>query len=333
MLKITNELIEYLNVNNTSISIVLAYINNILKIGNIDDAEAMLEYYLKFPFGTNSSYLLKIFEKYGDLYYAEQIFNKVIHNQKLINENESEVLLTLSKLNYLPIKPILFEYIKIDQNEDYNLMKYSILGLLNFDCSDYTNEIQTLLDKYLSVISFEEFIPALVCKIPNYNDYLDKLYYYAENVNTSDMNSGILLGFSLCEEEGRKYFLKSLFNPNFEAYFNGSGTCFFAYQGMKNLNIQFSDIYKIIKQNNDTEFIDYSIDVLFSLLEKRIYDYEVNLVSFKELYTIFFKWETKTLSNNLIDLARKVEKEEEAYRLESIIELKMEEEILISNFK
>lgn len=333
MLKITNELLEYLKYNSkTDITIVTAFINNIIRLGSKNDAVALLEHYLKYPFEEYSSYLLQIFEQYGNLYYAEQIFNKVIHNQKLIDESESEVLLTLSKLNYLPIKPILFEYIKIDQY-DFDLMKYSILGLLNFDCSDYTDEIHIILDKYLSKVSYQEFIPALVCKIPNYVNYLEKFYNYAENVNTSDMNSGIIIGFSLCGEEGKKYFLKSLFNPNFDAYCNSSGTSFFVYQGMKNLNIQFSDIYNIIKQNNDTEFINYSIDVLFSLLKKRIYDYEENLVTFRELYNIFFVWETNTISNNLTDLARKVEKEEEAYRLERLIVLKMEEEILISNFK
>ena len=39
-----------------------------------------------------------------------------------------------------------------------------------------------------------------------------------------------------------------------------------------------------------------------------------------------------TTSNTIVDLARKVDQESEAYRIEQLIEMKMNEEILLKNF-
>jgi hypothetical protein len=334
MIKSTIELKGYLqtNKNKRQTSIIDSYVKSILKLGSKEDAELLLNSYLENPFDFDHSYLLSLFKKFGDRDFAERIFNSVIVQNKLIENADPAILQLIGQLKYEPIKNILFQYGFSKVPTDHSLQTYSLLGLLNFDCGEYVEEITEHIQSCFNKNLFPEFIPALVCKLPDKASILDQLYELGDQYASTDCNAGIILGFSLCGEEGKKYFKKAIFNSNWETYSGSTGTLRFTYEAMKNLNITFSELYTDIKQMPDITKLEYALNVLFSLFSKRLIDYEdENIDSFRTLYKTFYRWEDPNNSNNLIDLANKVGKEDNAYHYEDIFEIKMTEEIIIEN--
>ncbi|MEO6683581.1 MAG: hypothetical protein ABIN48_12235 [Ginsengibacter sp.] len=305
---------------------------SILKLGSKEDAKLLLGSFLKNPTDFDHTCLLSLFKKFGDLDFAERIFNSVIVENRLIEDADPSILNLLGQLKYEPIKEILFQYVFSKNNPDYTLQTYSVLGLLHFDCSEYVDEIKLNINSCFNKNLFPEFIPALVCKLPDNDQVLEQLYLLGDNYASTDCNAGIILGFSLCGEQGKKYFKKALYNPNWETHSGSTGTLKFTYEAMKNLNISFSELYTDIKQISDLAELKYALYVLFSLFSKRVGDYEdENMDRFKSLYQIFYSWENPNKSNNLIDLAEKVNEVEEAYKYENLFESKMTEEFIIEN--
>ncbi|MES2380982.1 MAG: hypothetical protein V4538_08070 [Bacteroidota bacterium] len=335
MIKSTAELIEYLKVDKDKreTSLVQSYVEAIFKLGSKEDASLLLDSYLKQHFDFAHSYLLILFRKFGDKTFADKIFNIVIADEKLNENADPDILTLLAELNYEPIKKILFNYAFSNIESDYQFQKASILGLLNYDCNEYKDTIKANIENCLNKNLFPEFIPALVCKLSDKKQMLEKLYESGDKIASTDCNAGIILGFSLCGEEGKKYFKKALFNPNWETYSGSTGTVRFTYEGLKNLNIKFSELYNEIKQLKEKREISYALQVLFSLFDCRISDYENDdFENFKTLYKTFFSWENPDSSNNLIDMARLIEMESKAYEYQKIFELKMTEEIIIENY-
>ena len=335
MLKTTIELIDHLNQDNHSVNftIINSLVNAILKCGNKEDADLILNQYLKNPFDFNHSVLLPVLTKFGDEHYAELVFQSFIKENKLIENADPAILEVIGNLQYDPVKPVLAEYVFDKPGADYYLSKSAVLGLLNFDCDEYQNEIESAIENCYNKNLFPEFVPALVCKLKNQPLVLEKLYELGSQYASTDCNAGIILGFSLSGEEGRKYFKRVLFDPLWETYSTSTGTIHFAYQGMKNAGINFNELYHEIKQISDKDQLAYSLDVLFALIERRIGDAEINLTeSFSDIYSLLFKWENAKESNNLTALAAQVNKSEEAFQIERIIELKMHEEAILKNY-
>lgn len=335
MIRSTKELIEYLKIDKDEreSSIVYSYVKSILKLGSKKDASQLLDVYLKSLYDFDHSYLLALFFKFGDYSIADKIFKKIIVDNKF-NENADPTLLTLlGDLKYEPIKKILFNYAFSNLESDYHLQAASILGLLNFDCTEYLDIIKINIENCLNKNLFPEFVPSLVCKLPDRTKILEQLYESGEKIASTDCNAGIILGFSLCGDEGKTYFKNALFNPNWETFSSSTGTIAYTYKGLINLNITFSELYDEIKQMNDKSEIYYSLTGLFSLFDMRISDYRnEHPESFKTLYNLFFSWESPETSNNLIDRSRLVEMDSKAYDYEKIFELKMTEEIIIQNY-
>lgn len=251
-----------------------------------------------------------------------------------LNENADPILLNLlGNLKYEPVKEILFNYAFSNIESDYHLQTQSILGLLNFECAEYLDIIKTNIENCLNKNLFPEFVPALVCKLSDRTEILEQLYITGDSIASTDCNAGIILGFSLCGDDGKKHFKKALFNPNWETYSSSTGTVGYTYDGLNNLKISFSELYEEIKNLRDEKEISYSLDVFFSLLDIRIRDYEIQSnETFNDLYLNLFSWETSNNSNNLINLARIVELENRAHEYKRKIELKMTEEIIIQNY-
>jgi hypothetical protein len=335
MIKSTFKLLEYLNNDKSKreTSVVHSYVMSILKLGSKEDANFLLDSFLKNTADFDHLHLISLFKKFGDVSFAEKIFNAVIVQNKLSEDADPSILNLIGQLKYNPIKDILFQYSFSKDYSDYTLQTYSTLGLLNFDCSEYIDEIKININSCLNKNLFPEFIPALVCKLPEKAKVLDQLYELGNNYASTDCNAGIILGFSLCGEQGKEYFKKALYNPNWETYSSSTGTLKFTYEGMKNLKISFTELYTDIKQIQDKTELKYALNVLFSLFSKRILDYEDEKIdSFKTLYKLFYCREDPNDSNNLIDLADKVGEEEEAYKYRNMFENKMTEEFIIENF-
>ena len=327
MLNTTSELIEYLKLGSSSrkICYLKSLINSILKCGDKSDADAILSHYLENPFESDYSYLLPIFKRFGDNNSAEKIFNVYQENLK----DNAEILELLGDLKYEPIKLILAELVFKNSELDYSLSRHSVLGLLSFNCDEYQNQIETAIEKCYGKNLFPEFVPALVCKLKNQKAVLEKLYELGNKFASTDCNGGIILGFSLSGKEGCKYFKQTIFNPNWETGYSGTGTTVCSYMGLKNLGITFRELYEDIKQITDKGRLKYSLKVFFALLEMKIDDFEIkNEETFADIHKFLFQ-RTK---NNLMDLAERTDNLKKAYEMQKLIELKMNEEVILRNY-
>jgi len=333
MLKTTKELIGYLQPGNEAKNgtIVNCLVNSILISGDMEDADQLLDQYLLHHTDFHHSYLLPVFKKFGDHSFAEKIFNLSIHQGKLMENADPDILELLGCLHCEPIRSILANYAFGNFEHDYYRSKSAILGLLNFDCSEYESAIKEELIKCYHKNLFPEFIPALVCKLKDRNAFLEPLFELGNDYASTDCNAGIILGFSLCGQEGEKYFKRLLFDPNWETYSGGTGTLYYTYKGLRNLGIRFTDLFFTIKKLTEPNQLAYSLNVFFALLEKRIDDYEETQdETFADIYSTLFKWNNE--SHDLTDLAGKVNKEDEANRLQRTIELKIIEEAIVKNY-
>ncbi len=328
MLKITEELLIGLKQDNIPLDILPSYIISIIKFGSKRDCDILFEYYLSKPFDFKSSYLFSLFKKFGDELYFEKLFQIFTKNPKIVEEEYPELLGLLATFKNDSIKEILKKYALEDANANYHLCQQAVLGLLNFDCIEYEKIIEEKIVECYNKNLFPEYVPALVCKLKNKEKILDELFVLGNEYASIDCNAGIVLGFSLCGDIGKKYFMKALSSPHWEVDCSGTGTTQCAYKGMKNLGISFEELYTIIKKEDNIEQLEHLLAVLFSLLQIRVKDYDKNIESFMQLYQILFDYCEK---DNLIELAMKVDKDEQAYALREIIELKMTEELLLRN--
>lgn len=336
MLKLTNELINVLKLDRSErdLTVISSIVYAIVQCGNKHDADAALKQYLINPSDFHYTYLLPIIKYLGNDSHAEKIYNATIQHDKLIDGAAPEIFELLGFLKYAPVKPILADYIFKIAGTDYYSSKYAVLGLLHFDCSEYQDKIKTAIADCYGKNLFPEFIPALVAKLDNPSDILEKLYELGNDYASTDCNAGIVLGFSLCGNHGSDYFKKMLFNPNWETNSTGTGTVYFAYRGLQNLGITFKDLYNQLKLISDKEQLKYSLSVFFALLNAKIDDIEINKGEpFSDLYTMLFKWKNDTLSDNLMDLASTVEKLDDLYELQGRLEMKMKEEAILKNYK
>ena len=335
MLKTTTELIDHLKQDKRSnnYTYINSLVNAILKCGDKDDADLILNQYLKNPFDFDHSALLPVIKKYGDKHYAEKLFQSFIKENKIIENADPTILEVIGYLKYDPVKPVLAGYIFGKPDVDYYVSKSAVLGLLNFNCVEYQNEIKSAIENCYDKNLFPEFVPALVCKLNDPTPVLEKLYELGSQYASTDCNAGIILGFSLSGEEGKRYFKQVLFDPIWEAYSTSTGTVNFAYQGMKNAGINFNELYQELKYISDKEQLSYSLDVFFALMERKINDPEINLnESFADIYNLLFNRENTNESSNLTDLALKTNKAEEAFQIETLVELKMNEEAILKNY-
>lgn len=329
MLKTTNELVEYLRRDSSSrdIDYLKPLISTILKCGDKSDADTILLYYLSDPFESYYSYLLPIFKRFGDYDFAKQLYNVYQDN---LTDN-SEILELLGDLRYEPIRPILAKFVFENPESDYYLLRHSVLGLLNFDCDEYQNAIEVAIEMCYEKNLFPEFVPALVSKLKNKKAVLEKLYILGNEFASTDCNGGIILGFSLCGEEGREYFKKTIFNPNWETGYSGTGTTICSYMGLKNLGITFRQLYEDIHLTTDKGKLEYSLNVFFALLKVKIDDIEINR---KETFVDIHKFLFQSTKNNLLNFAERIDyqKVKEAYEIKKLIELKINEEVILRNY-
>ena len=335
MLKTTRELIDYLKQQGTraDYGLVNAYVNAVLVCGNADDLPAVLAQYIAQQGDFIGTLLLPIVEKWGTANSAQQLFETCFAGELLKENIESELLEVLGNLQFSPIRPILIKY-AVDEvkNHSYYHGLHATKGLLNFDCSDIEERIRAGIESTYGQNFFPEFLPALVGKIADNAAVIEALYNAGNTSCSTDCNSGIVLGISLCGEKGLPYFKALLFNPNWDAWDGATGTVNFAYEGTINLGLKMGDLYRKIKTIENPEQLRYAVRVLLALLERKIQDYSLTnnkFESFRSIYEICYQWEDDDVRNNLVDLAGKVKMEDKAYELERLLEMRVKEEVLI----
>lgn len=333
MLKCTADLLAYLHPHNPdrNVPTLISMVNCVMKLGARKDAEMLLDQYLQHMSDFDHQYLLRVFKKFGDNRFAEIIYNSVITDNKLNESANPKILEVLGHLKYEPVKQLLFDY-GFSAESSYYLHRSAVLALLNYDCSAYKDQIEKAVADCMGKNLFPEFIPALVSKLPNKGLYLEQLFELGSEFASTDCNAGILLGFALSGEEGKPYFHKALFDPNWETYATGTGTVYFVYQGLKLLGISFNELYEHVILATDNKALAYHLWVLFALFDQRLQDYDdENIDSFKSLYNNFYQTKLPHHFPNLAHLAAKVQLEDEATTFEKSFETRMTEEMIVQS--
>lgn len=331
----TNRLLEHLRSTYPSYTIVSNYVQSIRKLGTREDVSILMTHYYKNPTASHVDYILSLLYDFGTLSDAEDLWFNSFENGRLKPNYSEEILHLLGYLGLQESSTVLLDYAL--HSGDYGLNKNAVLGLIHLDCSSYQEELLEEIEACYGKSFFAEFSPALVCKISNQYDTLSHFYKLGSTVVSTDCNAGIVLAFSLCGELGRDFFWKVLWDHNWECLGGGTGTDYWAYIAMQNLNISFLDLYKIIQATTDEGILEYQLNVFKSLFRFQLMDaphpiqfVKPSPISFVELYQNLYAWKGANTSDNLIDLARKVGLSDEFYQVEKLLEGKMREEMLCS---
>ncbi|KUG09039.1 hypothetical protein [Solirubrum puertoriconensis] len=332
MLASTTELIRYLRrpAEQQEDAVRQALVNAVWLGGSADDARALLAEYRQFPFAATHACLLPVFERHGDASFARVLTEACCPAGELLPDAPAEVLSLVARLGDSGIKPLLVRY-AFGTGVGYNVAKHAALGLLHVDCRDLEQQIRAAIEATYRKNLFPEFIPALVCKLPDRAELLARLYQSGTEYCSTDCNAGILLGFSLCGAEGVSYFKQALLSPAWEAHGSGSGTRWYAYLGMQNLGLTFQELYAEIQRLGSSQEQRYAVGVLLALLRLKAgpYSYTDRAPEpFAELYPALFGWESPEHRNNLQDLAATFGREDEADELEALMQLRLQQEVL-----
>ncbi|MFD2719551.1 hypothetical protein ACFST9_12555 [Hymenobacter monticola] len=335
MLPTTSQLLRYLRLPaaRQDHTVRQALVYAVWRSGSAEDAHALLAEYFRQPAEARPDCLLPVFERHGDDAMARALFAASCSNGDLLPDAPAETLGVLARLGHPDIKPLLVRY--AFEPSGYDLAKHAALGLLHVDCWDLEQPIRAAIEATYGKNLFPEFLPALVCKLPDRTQMLARLYASGTEYCSTDCNAGILLGFSLCGTEGAPYFQQALLSPAWEAHSSGSGTRWYAYQGMQNLGLTFRQLYADIRGLADPTKRGFPVRVLLALLALKVGPHswaEHPAEPFVELYPALFGWETDDSRNNLLDLAAVAGLEDEADQLEKLMVLRLNEEVLLRNY-
>lgn len=342
MILATQKLIEYYKTAKyRDLTIVWAYVHTIIRYGNVSDADVLLDVFLDDPTDHCHENLLDVVAALGGVKHAELIYKDCFESNLLKPNICDDVLHALGYLNYEPAKDALLYYALANGDKiNHSTNKSAVLGLLHLDCSDSEDKIKQAIESTYGKGLFHEFIPALACKLSDQEEILEQLYRFGSTVVSTDCNGGIVLGFSLCGDSGRKYFNKILWNDHWELYAVGTGSHYWAYVGMQNLGISFQELYAEIKAMQ-TENLEYKIRVVHDLLRTKINFrglYPLRFIkpreeSFQSIYENLFAWETPNLANNIREVVQDSDLSEDIFQLENILINRIEEEIKENNQK
>lgn len=297
-----------------------AYKNAILSFGSKADAEEVLKHYLINPTDPYAADILEIVGKWGDEELAKEVYEVSIQDNRLQDNFPEQVLEVLGQLKFEPAKPVLAHY--AFRSSDYYSNKAAVLGLLNFNCEEFQDEITTSIKELLGKNLFPEFLPALVSKLIDRKNLLEELYSSGASTTSTDCNAGIFLAFSLCGEEGKTYFKNALFDPAWEAYYNAAR---YVLVGMTNLGISFSELMEEVMQIEDERMLQYHMLVIISLLEVKASSYNDKGESFETIYR-------QLLSTQIFSqLAERAGLLPDAEKVEELLIFRMREEVLLRN--
>ena len=298
--------------------LVSAYKTAVLYYGSKADADEVLKHFLIDPAGLFASDLLEIVAKWGDERHAAQLFSHSISDGRLKEDFPEEVLETLGQMKYESIKPVLAHY--AFNTTDYYPNMSAVLGLLHFDCQEYREQIKSSIEGILDQNLFPEYLPALICKLQDRKDLLAQLYQSGSTTISTDCNAGIFLAFALCGEEGKDYFKKALFDPNWEAFYNSAHT---VVKGMDHLKISFDELLQEATLIEEEKELQYYMLVLISLLEIRVKSYKSFEESFEKIYRSLFVTKIFPI------LAEKAGQQDDVDKLEELLVLRMKGEVLM----
>jgi len=341
MLAITQALIDGIHRKDQTghaLTLSTSYIHTLLKCGNGKDAEALLTTFLEQPTDFDRGQLLPILARFGNDATAQLLFENCFTADGLKADMPEALLQVMGQLRYRPAEDVVRSYALIDNN-DYYASMYGVLGLLHFSCAGYEQQIEEAIRNTFDKSLFNEFVPSLVCKLPNRMELLPVLYEHGSSICSTDCNAGILLGFALCGEQGAGYFRQALFNPDWQVYATGTGTRYWASVGMAFAGVGFKELYADLQQENDEKALAYKLLVLEGLLDSRLgrvteplyIEGAAKRESLTAIYELLYGGESANQQTTILDMAAKAGEEERFDALEKILQLKVEEELLLNS--
>ena len=329
MIKATEQLMDYLQRETPPNWEVISAFTNVIEVkGGPEDGEVIGKYLLDHQGNFMLSDLYQVILACGTPKIAEGFLKAGVREGRLIEGIDLEVLEVIGRFQLEEARSMLVHY-ALDEY-DYYTSLHAVRGLLNYNCDDLQETIQTAIRSVYNKSLFNELVPALVCKLKDRKDVLEQLYISGSNYCSSDCNGGIILGFSLCGSEGIPYFKKALFNPFWEAHYPSRH---YVVEGMENLGLSLADLFKEIQGFQGRDEQSYGLQVLLSLLEVNIKSHRIKrnkTESYTKLMEEFFTPRGGNFSGDLTEFAKIFEKQEQASEMESLLRLRLREEVILS---
>ena len=337
MILATHKILEIFSSNRKpDFTIVSALVSCVEQFGNISAADVLLDCFLADPTDSYRADLLCVIDAFGDFSHTQKLIGNCFNGKKLKKDYPTEILHTLGYIGDENSVELLLHNALYEN--DYYSSKDAVLGLLHFDCGEFESQILAAIEETYEKNLFNEFVPALVCKLSEPTEVLENLFKYGSTITSADCNSGVILGFSLCGKIGEEYFRKALWHPFWEANCGATGTVHWAYFGTQNLGITLSELYQEVK-NSETDALAHRLSVIEGLLKDKIGNVSSPLrfikpieESFEAIYENIFAWETPNEANNIEDLGKKLGHLNRFFELRRKLEFRLQDEML-HNYK
>ncbi|GGH67577.1 hypothetical protein [Phaeocystidibacter marisrubri] len=141
-----------------------------------------------------------------------RLYQEKVKDNRLVDSEESEVLLTLGEGLYAPALPLLLYYAL--ESTDYYCCMHAVQGLHSWDLSEHRERIKSALHVVNRDNSFNEWLPGM---LPHIHPTTEKLqeYYEIGTWISNDRSAGILFGMSL-SQGGKPFFERALNDPEWE---------------------------------------------------------------------------------------------------------------------
>lgn len=181
----------------------------------------LLEIFLEDPTDFQRTPLLDGIRYFGDPQTADLLMAHCLNQEGLNPDVLPDVLHCIGSLGHEQAEPRLFRILQ--DSDNWHVQKAACLGLLNCRCAELHSVLEKEIRKCLNQGLFKEFVPALVCKLPEPDHLLKALYWSGRNVASVDCSGGIILGFGLSGAAGR-YWLERVIQESHLWQLTSSGT-------------------------------------------------------------------------------------------------------------
>lgn len=343
MITQTKHLITYLNIaSHPDYRIIDSYVRAIDQLGTLEDLQTLLELFLQQPDNYQYASLLIPIKKRGNISMANMLVEHCLDNCLLKEGISENVLDCLVWLKHPQAEEILWRHFHYEKS-DYAMHCSACIGLLHFDLSANQEVIIRAIEKCIGNNLFDEFVPALVCKVTNVtkrDELVERLYESGNTVTSTDCNGGIVLGLALSSGKGETLFRKLFWDEHWEIQGGGTGTDTWAYTGLQYLQISIQDLCRQIQKNIDNQQSDeqtiHQLRVLKSMLSWRtsrphsLLQFSPSFTdSLLNIYTSIFSWSSPHKDDSLAGLASKLTQGElNFYSERDQLQLKMDQEVL-----
>lgn len=322
-------------------------LNLIARHGDLSDAQELFGLYLANP---KREELLEPIRKLGNAEIGTELFRRCFDRNDAQMGELIELYHTVGYLGCQEALPRLWE--KASKGDYFDCQGAS-LGLAHLDCTSIKNEIAEEIRKLKGQSSFNEFLPLLAFKTED-ESFIEELFLWGDgdtygSTASQDCNGGLIVGVALFGDKGKVKFEEILWSPKWQTVDSGTGSCFWAYQGMLLLRYRFADLLDQIKRQADNgaddRQIEYEVSVLLKLIDIQISSSEIARFKFaptpldgwqqmKDFLDSDFSDESKNLKwgNSLYDFVGKRfnwthEFMFEIHHLNDLLELRVEQEM------